>query len=91
MPCAYCLVPGTIQYRVELGTLSEIGSISSEIKSLQEKSMDMGLKLKNRKVCSYGVVLQGAESKLAKFVEDIIVPPRMVDIVIDGEVIKCFA
>lgn len=43
------------------------------------------------KVCSYGVVLQGAESKLAKFVEDIIVPPRMVDIVIDGEVIKCFA
>ncbi|URE13675.1 glycosyl hydrolase [Musa troglodytarum] len=56
---------------------SEIGSISSEIKSLQEKSMDMGLKLKNRK---------GAESKLAKFVEDIIVPPRMVDIVIDGEI-----
>ncbi|URE19084.1 vacuolar protein sorting-associated protein 52 [Musa troglodytarum] len=59
------------------GFQSEIGSISSEIKSLQEKSMDMGLKLKNRK---------GAESKLAKFVEDIIVPPRMVDIVIDGEV-----
>ncbi|XP_030935598.1 vacuolar protein sorting-associated protein 52 A-like [Quercus lobata] len=29
---------------------------------------------------------QLAESKLAKFVEDIIVPPRMVGIVIDGEV-----
>lgn len=29
---------------------SEIGSISSDIKILQEKSMDMGLKLKNRKV-----------------------------------------
>ena len=28
----------------------EIGSISSDIKVLQEKSMDMGLKLKNRKV-----------------------------------------
>ncbi|KAJ0966860.1 hypothetical protein J5N97_023777 [Dioscorea zingiberensis] len=55
----------------------EIGSISSEIKSLQEKSMDMGLKLKNRKA---------AESKLTKFVEDIIVPPRMVDIIVDGEV-----
>ncbi|XP_050273954.1 vacuolar protein sorting-associated protein 52 A-like isoform X4 [Quercus robur] len=54
----------------------EIGSISSDIKVLQEKSMDMGLKLKNRK---------SAESKLAKFVEDIIVPPRMVDIVVDGE------
>ncbi|KAE8022213.1 hypothetical protein FH972_008036 [Carpinus fangiana] len=59
------------------GFQSEIGSISSDIKILQEKSMDMGLKLKNRKV---------AESKLAKFVEDIIVPPRMVDIIVDGEV-----
>ncbi|CAL5428055.1 unnamed protein product [Camellia sinensis] len=56
---------------------AEIGSISSDIKVLQEKSMDMGLKLKNRKV---------AESKLAKFVEDIIVPPRMIDIIVDGEV-----
>ena len=27
-----------------------------------------------------------AESKLAKFVEDIIVPPRMVDIIVEGEV-----
>lgn len=26
------------------------------------------------------------ESKLAKFVEDIIVPPKMVDIIVDGEV-----
>ncbi|KAK6940405.1 Vps52 [Dillenia turbinata] len=59
------------------GFQAEIGSISSDIKILQEKSMDMGLKLKNRKV---------AESKLAKFVEDIIVPPRMVDIIVDGEV-----
>ncbi|XP_030496849.2 vacuolar protein sorting-associated protein 52 A [Cannabis sativa] len=59
------------------GFQTEIGSISSDIKILQEKSMDMGLKLKNRKV---------AESKLANFVEDIIVPPRMVDIIIDGEV-----
>ncbi|CAD6211542.1 unnamed protein product [Miscanthus lutarioriparius] len=31
------------------GFQTEIGSISSEIKVLQEKSMDMGLKLKNRK------------------------------------------
>nr|GLL33035.1 vacuolar protein sorting-associated protein 52 A [Ipomoea trifida] len=59
------------------GFQTEIGSISSDIKILQEKSMDMGLKLKNRKV---------AESKLSKFVEDIIVPPRMIDIVVDGEV-----
>ncbi|XP_065881612.1 vacuolar protein sorting-associated protein 52 A-like [Euphorbia lathyris] len=59
------------------GFQAEIGSISSDIKILQEKSMDMGLKLNNRKV---------AESQLAKFVEDIIVPPRMVDIIVDGEV-----
>ncbi|XP_057769636.1 LOW QUALITY PROTEIN: vacuolar protein sorting-associated protein 52 B-like [Salvia miltiorrhiza] len=56
---------------------AEIGSISSDIKILQEKSLYMGLKLKNRKV---------AESKLAKFVEEIIVPPRMIDIIVDGEV-----
>ncbi|KAM3276093.1 hypothetical protein ACQJBY_044468 [Aegilops geniculata] len=59
------------------GFQTEIGSISSEIKVLQEKSMDMGLKLRNRKA---------AESKLSKFVEDIIVPPRMIDIIVDGEV-----
>ncbi|VFQ77342.1 unnamed protein product [Cuscuta campestris] len=59
------------------GFQTEIGSISSDIKILQEKSMDMGLRLKNRKV---------AEAKLSKFVEDIIVPPRMIDIVADGEV-----
>ncbi|KAL5578151.1 hypothetical protein UlMin_019850, partial [Ulmus minor] len=58
------------------GFQAEIGSISSDIKILQEKSMDMGLKIKNRKV---------AESKLASFVEDILDPPRMVDIIIDGE------
>lgn len=27
-----------------------------------------------------------AESKLAKFVEDIIVPPKMIDVIVDGEV-----
>ncbi|KAI4989837.1 vacuolar protein sorting-associated protein 52 A [Hordeum vulgare subsp. vulgare] len=59
------------------GFQTEIGSISSEIKVLQEKSMDMGLKLRNRKA---------AESQLSKFVEDIIVPPRMIDIIVDGEV-----
>lgn len=45
---------------------AEIGSISSDIKILQEKSMDMGLKLKNRKVvelsfdilCCYYVVVK---------------------------------
>ncbi|XP_051134647.1 vacuolar protein sorting-associated protein 52 A-like [Andrographis paniculata] len=35
--------------KVLSGFQAEIGSISSDIKILQEKSMDMGLKLKNRK------------------------------------------
>ncbi|KAF2314489.1 hypothetical protein GH714_026932 [Hevea brasiliensis] len=42
----------------------------------------------SRKIYGYGFETeesQGAESKLAKFVEDIIVPPRMVDIIVDGE------
>lgn len=33
------------------------------------------------------IILQVAESKLAKFVEDIIVPPRMIDIIVDEEVL----
>ncbi|KAE9452330.1 hypothetical protein C3L33_15767, partial [Rhododendron williamsianum] len=60
-----------------VGGLEVVVDADSDIKVLQEKSMDMGLKLKNRKV---------AESRLAKFVEDIIVPPRMIDIIVDGEV-----
>ncbi|KAF3451511.1 hypothetical protein FNV43_RR07606 [Rhamnella rubrinervis] len=43
------------------GYKAEIGSISSDIKILHEKSMDMGLKLKNHKV---------TESKLSNFVAD---------------------
>ncbi|KAJ4874831.1 Vacuolar protein sorting-associated protein 52 A [Raphanus sativus] len=57
------------------GFQEEIGSVSSDIKILQETSME-GLGLKNRRV---------AESKLAKFVEDIIVPPKMIDVIVDGE------
>lgn len=34
---------------------AEIGSISSDIKILQEKSMDMGLRLKNRKVWPFHI------------------------------------
>ncbi|KAJ7547393.1 hypothetical protein O6H91_08G084000 [Diphasiastrum complanatum] len=59
------------------GFQADLGSISSEIKSLQEQSKSMGLKLRNRRV---------AELKLARFVEDIVIPPNMVDIIIDGEV-----
>jgi Vps52 / Sac2 family len=36
--------------------------------------------------CPIFHLFQAAESKLSKFVEDIIVPPRMIDIIVDGEV-----
>uniref|UniRef100_A0A0A9E1B8 Vps52 coiled-coil domain-containing protein n=1 Tax=Arundo donax TaxID=35708 RepID=A0A0A9E1B8_ARUDO len=53
-----------------------IGSISSEIRSLQEKSLDISLKLKNRKL---------VETKLAGFVEEIVAPPGLVNILVNGE------
>ncbi|OEL17489.1 Vacuolar protein sorting-associated protein 52 A [Dichanthelium oligosanthes] len=54
-----------------------IGSISSEIRSLQVKSLDISVKLKNRKL---------VETKLAGFVEEIIAPPGLVDILVNGEI-----
>ncbi|KAJ1295079.1 hypothetical protein BS78_01G196700 [Paspalum vaginatum] len=54
-----------------------IGSISSEIRNLQEKSLDISVKLKNRKL---------VETKLAGFVEEIIAPPGLVNILVNGEV-----
>ncbi|XP_078162290.1 vacuolar protein sorting-associated protein 52 A-like isoform X2 [Carex rostrata] len=56
---------------------AQIGLLSSEITNLREESTAMGMKLRNRKLL---------EAKLAKFIEDIIASPRMVDTIIDGEV-----
>ncbi|XP_073367604.1 vacuolar protein sorting-associated protein 52 A isoform X9 [Aegilops tauschii subsp. strangulata] len=54
-----------------------IRSLSSELRSLHEKSLDLGVRLKNRKL---------AETKLAAFVEEIVAPPGLVNAIIDGEV-----
>ncbi|KAF8722496.1 hypothetical protein HU200_022323 [Digitaria exilis] len=64
------------------GFQEHIGSISSEIRSLQVKSLDISLKLKNRKL---------VETKLAGFVEEIIAPPGLVDILVNGEVNDVYA
>jgi len=53
-----------------------IGLISSEIRSLQEKSWDISLNLRNRKF---------VETKLAGFVEEIVAPPSLVNILVNGE------
>nr|AAL31062.1 putative ARE1 protein [Oryza sativa Japonica Group] len=54
-----------------------IGSINSELRSLQERSLDISVRLKNRKL---------VETKLAKFVEEIVAPPSLVTVIIDGEI-----
>ncbi|XP_039826180.1 vacuolar protein sorting-associated protein 52 A-like isoform X4 [Panicum virgatum] len=59
------------------GFQAHIGSISWEIRSLQVKSLDISAQLKNRKL---------VETKLAAFVEEIIAPPGLVDILVNGEV-----
>uniref|UniRef100_A0A0D9XKW5 Vacuolar protein sorting-associated protein 52 A n=1 Tax=Leersia perrieri TaxID=77586 RepID=A0A0D9XKW5_9ORYZ len=79
-----------------------IGSISSQIRSLQERSLDISVRLKNRKFsCMFEEKLQhivfengdidtqrqkSVETKLAKFVEEIVAPPSLVTVIIDGEV-----
>lgn len=60
------------------GFQAHIGSISWEIRSLQVKSLDISAQLKNRKL---------VETKLAAFVEEIIAPPGLVDILVNGEFI----
>lgn len=59
------------------GFQADLGAISAEIKSLQEKSLGMGVKLRNRK---------GAEALLGRFVEDIVVPPDLVHTIVESEV-----
>lgn len=49
----------------------------AQIKSLQEQSFTMSMKLRNRKA---------AEAQLGQFVEDISVPPKLISAIVDGEV-----
>lgn len=63
------------------GFQADLGAISSEIKSLQEQSLSMGVKLKNRKL---------AEATLARFVEDVVVPPDLIQGIVDAEVTDAY-
>jgi hypothetical protein len=49
----------------------------AQIKSLQEQSFTMSIKLRNRKA---------AEAQLGQFVEDISLPPKLISAIVDGEV-----
>jgi len=59
------------------GFQSDLGNISDEIKTLQEKSSSMSVKLRNRKA---------VEAKLSAFIEDIMLPKNLVNNICVSEV-----
>jgi hypothetical protein len=59
------------------GFQADLGSISSEIKHLQEDSLTMSIKLKNRRA---------AEEKLHVFVEKASIPPSVINSILSSEV-----
>jgi hypothetical protein len=58
-----------------------LGNISEEIKTLQDKSFSMNIKLKNRK---------GAEQQLAKFIQQAVVAPSLVRNICETEVNEAY-
>ncbi|GJP63065.1 hypothetical protein CLOP_g20139, partial [Closterium sp. NIES-67] len=59
------------------GFQADLGAVSAEIKDLQERSMGMAQRLRNRRA---------AEGRLGRFVEEMAVSPDLIDTVVDGEV-----
>ena len=59
------------------GFKSDLGKISGEIKSLQDQSVGMSIKLRNRKA---------AEARLGTFVETLTVPPELIRAVVEDDV-----
>jgi len=60
-----------------LGFQADLGGLSGDIKSLQEQSNTLGCKLQNRK---------GAEDQLRDYLQRIIVPPSLADMICSGTV-----
>ena len=58
-----------------------LGNISSEIKHLQEESLSMKLKLRNRKA---------VESKLRQFIDAVALPPDLINSVCEAEVNEAY-
>mmetsp|Transcript_11713 Transcript_11713/g.17391 ORF Transcript_11713/g.17391 Transcript_11713/m.17391 type:complete len:720 (+) Transcript_11713:36-2195(+) len=54
-----------------------LGTISSDIKSLQDKSHTMNIKLKNRKETEY---------QLAKYIHNVVISPKLMQTIFDGEI-----
>ena len=60
-----------------LGFQADLGGLSGDIKSLQEQSQTLGCKLQNRK---------DAENELRNYLQNIIVPPSLADMLCSGSV-----
>ena len=56
---------------------TDLGSISSEILSLQQESVDMNLRLKNR---------QGVRGELSQFVDDLVVTEQLISTIMETPV-----
>ena len=63
------------------GFQSDLASISAQIKFLQDESLSMNVKLRNRKA---------AESQLSGFIEQIVVPPDLVTAICESEVNEAY-
>lgn len=59
------------------GFQKNLGSISSEIQLLQQQSVSMNVKLKNR---------QAVRSELSQFIDEMVVPEAMINTIMDGQV-----
>ncbi|CAM0873595.1 unnamed protein product [Alopecurus aequalis] len=70
--------------QVELDSIQDYITESENLVLLHDQICDCDNILSQMETVLTG--FQAAESKLSKFVEDIIVPPRMIDIIVDGEV-----
>ncbi|GMH82470.1 hypothetical protein TrST_g12487 [Triparma strigata] len=62
-----------------LGFQADLGGISEEIKSLQEESMSMNVKLRNRKA---------AEHRISSFLKNIVISPDLATTICNGDVSK---
>jgi hypothetical protein len=62
---------------VRPGSDTRLLSTPSQIKTLQEQSFTMSLKLRNRKA---------AESQLGQFIEDMSIAPKLISGIVDAEV-----
>lgn len=63
------------------GFQTDLASISAQIKYLQDESLSMNMKLRNRKA---------AEEQISGFIQQIVVPPELVTAICEGEVNEAY-